>query len=406
VVRDAIRDRILHSQSEMSSLALVVFAALAPSISIAGESPIFRVFDASNYTQIENLSRAEELLSWPDSRALVTLTDNASLARTTLCKPLCGVPTLILDVGNGSWPGNMYKILAFRAVAMGLPAKTLVFFTDCCDVLFLPSPVGAADVFDTFANNTVTNASSHLAGAEVVISVERGYSLLGSEALERVKLHDHSPDEFPDNPMEAEVGVPDVCDDTYKICLQSKFPNTGNVIGYARSLANMYDGACSMDSICKEWETTHGNVSLNLTSDQNVLSHYLLESNFSSGRIALDTDMALFHVTAGFKADEYSFRDGHMEVLLPWTSERVVLGASVVHVPNLNWEWPIDVMNKLEGLEPSTSVLSRLQELVAMSQSSSALKHRRGFLAGGRKTAKEGERPHHAVRPRALSLSD
>lgn len=300
--------------------------------------PNVATIPAATLSDLRNIRRRLGAFTENVSSLVVTITNEPGKAVENLCTPECPHPTVVLRT-NPDWPGNLYKLRAFAAISGAVPKNTVVLLTDCCDVLVRPKH----DVFDSFHHESQPNAS--LSGSDIVVAATRGWSMLAGSSHasksdyqkhNRLRVHDHNSSEFPQNPIQTALNVPDECNSSTQICTQSKFANAGTVLGRAASLHRFYNNIWSRCTRCQEWERSSGMMHdlLKNTSEQNEFLDYLLLSKFCDGRCKIDFGMVLFHVTTGFSKDDYcpGQSAGEINVRLPGSQKcSFPLQAGIIH---------------------------------------------------------------------------
>jgi hypothetical protein len=281
-----------------------------------------RIVNVSDWHAIHNM----QPIGGIGGQAIVTVTNRPDKAIKNLHGVMGSATLIILQTGD-VWPGNLIKVAAFSAIAAALPADTVILFTDCCDVWFRPG----TSVFARYLEESAVQGAKN----EIVISAERGFSMIGDAGVATLKrYHNHLPSEFPNNDFEQKLGVPDKCDpltDKVPRCLQSKFANAGLVIGFAGELHAFYGNVWARCEPCRHWEESKGKSSLSNISEQNEISDYMLAHPNSA---SIDYKMSIFHTTSGFVAENYkSDDDDNIYITLPGSKAEVKVLAPVIHSP-------------------------------------------------------------------------
>jgi len=235
-------------------------------------------------------------------------------------------PTIFVR-GPSVWPGNHFKLLAFKEVARLLEPSALLLAVDAFDVFIISDP------FRAFQERMAQEPSM-----ELLFSIERDYGLLSPEfggfptGYKREKTVPLS--FFPPNPMEDEIGVGRQCQGTD--CLQSRFPNSGLLIGKAAALQSFFEATWQNCSTCAKALETGDVMPAWPISDQNIVSHQLMESNWCDGHCFLDYDFSFGLVNPAAGPEGYALMsDGALSVTIAGTNVSVPMRAPALHFPDM-----------------------------------------------------------------------
>jgi len=270
-------------------------------------------------------------LAWPHLNVVVTVTSDPDRALVAL-QDYAKHHKVIVLVQN-PWPGNLAKIIGFNALLDALvkvspgasAAMAKLLLTDCCDVVFRTdgSCTGSNDIFEKFnsrehsiifaaehATNMLMSSSNYTARVTAQMANPRRLDppstwLVGAMRQVGTKPWNeswqkhfrrrpfmHTADELPPNPEMVERGIPDACTLTEGVCLHPKSVNCGLVMGVLRSLAELYGGVlleCGPHCVPNGISVTE--------SEQNLVGHYLIKTNFCQGSCHLDYTSSFFHAT-------------------------------------------------------------------------------------------------------------
>jgi len=236
-------------------------------------------------------------------------------------------PSIFVRAGP-AWPGNHFKLLAFKEVARLLEPSALLLAVDETDVFLLSDP------FQVFQEKVAQEPSM-----EILFSVERDYGMLSPEwgGFPTGKTREKSVplSVFPANPMEEKIGVGRQCQGT--ACLQSRFPNSGILIGKAAALQSFFEDTWHSCSACKNAPQTGGDVMSNWpVSDQNIVSDQIIKSNWCGGHCFLDYDFSLGLTNPADGPEGYALTsDGTLFVTIAGTNISQPVRASALHFPDM-----------------------------------------------------------------------